>query len=112
MLVSSETVGNDRFIYHSILSVFISSSVPSYSFIEKHISVGTLFLVFNLQLTGLVSIGSLQNVSMNITLLTGKSLNMLYKSPQLTLYPSFRKSYGIIQVLRIMPILQKWRVSQ
>lgn len=29
---------------------------------------------------------------MNTALLTGKSLNMLYKSPQLTLYPSFRTS--------------------
>lgn len=27
---------------------------------------------------------------MNIALLTANSLNMLYKSPQLTLYPSFR----------------------
>lgn len=55
-------------------------------------SVRPLFPVFNFQLIGLVRTGSLQNVSMNIAILTGKSLNVLYKSPQLTLYPNFRTS--------------------
>lgn len=75
-------------------------------------SMGPLFPVFNLQLTGLVSTGSPQNVSMNIALLTGKSLNTLCKSPQLTLYPSFRTSLWNNTDIETYAHFTEWKGTQ